>query len=76
MTTLTDGELRNALLETLCAIAPEMEGEEVPDDVDFREEFDLDSLDFLRFLEALHKRFGIDIPETYGRQLSSLAGAV
>ena len=41
-----------------------------------REALDIDSMDFLNFVLALHARFGIDIPEADYPRLSTLDGAV
>jgi acyl carrier protein len=40
----------------------------VKDDVSFRDQFDVDSMDLLNFVIAMHERLGVDIPESeYGR---------
>ena len=69
--TLADGNpaaVRQAVYETLRRIAPEI----APGDLDpvkpLRDQVDLDSMDWLNFLVALHDRLGVDIPEAdYGR---------
>jgi acyl carrier protein len=35
----------------------------VPGEVDFREEADLDSMDFIGILTAVHEATGIEVPE-------------
>jgi acyl carrier protein len=37
---------------------------------------DIDSMDFLNFISALHRRFGIDIPEIDYTKLATLDGAI
>ena len=55
-------------------IAPEAELAEVPGDVDFREELDLDSMDFLSLLEGLKEATGVDIPEEDYEKVETLDG--
>lgn len=65
-------KLRQQVLEELQRIAPELEAESLRADRSLREEVDLDSMDWLRFLGALHRRFAVNIPEADYRQLDSL----
>jgi len=37
---------------------------------------DIDSMDFLNFVVALHEKLGVDIPETDYPQLMTLDGAI
>jgi len=41
-----------------------------------REVMDIDSMDFLNFITAIHHRLGIDIPEIDYPKLATLDGAV
>ena len=41
-----------------------------------REALDIDSMDFLNFVSAIHHRFGLDIPELDYPKLATLAGAI
>ena len=72
---MTDDELMKILLEEIGNIAPEMEGAAVDANANLREAFDLDSMDFLNLITAIHKRLGIDIPEADYAQFSSLRSA-
>ena len=56
--------LRDIVLQSLRAIAPEIDTASLPDDADVREALDLDSMDVLRFANALHDALGVDIPES------------
>jgi acyl carrier protein len=38
----------------------------------FREELDLDSMDFLRMVQGLHARTGVDVPEADYGQVTTL----
>ena len=68
-------ELKKVLLEEIANIAPETEGAPVDPDANLREVFDLDSMDFLNLVTAIHKRLGVDIPEADYARLSSLNAA-
>ncbi len=48
-------------------IAPEADPATLRPDVDFRDQLDLDSMDLLNFVIALHHELGVEIPEAdYG----------
>jgi len=76
ITALTPDEARSALLEAICAIAPETEPGSVLPDRPLREQLDLDSFDFLNVIIRLHERLGIDVPERDYGELGTLKSAV
>ncbi len=55
-------------------IAPEADLADVPGDVDFREELDLDSMDFLSLIEGLTEATGVDVPESDYEKVETLDG--
>ena len=65
-------ELRNAILETLTGIAPEIDAAALAPAKPLRDQVDLDSADWLNFLVALHARLGIDIPDADAAKLTTL----
>ncbi|AJE20039.1 acyl carrier protein [Azotobacter chroococcum] len=69
---MDDAQIRREVLEALQGIAPEVEAESLRGDRPLRDEVDLDSMDWLRFLAALHQRLGVNIPEADYQQLTSL----
>ena len=73
---MTTDEIRNVIVETLTRIAPELDAASIRPDVEFRDQLDLDSMDFLNFVLALHERLGVDIPESDYSNLSTLDRAV
>lgn len=73
---MTEPELREIVLTTLGDIAPEADLETVPPDRDLREELDLDSMDFLNFVIALHEKLDVDIPEADYPHFVTLNGAL
>lgn len=69
-------QLRQQVVEELQQVAPELEAETLRGDRPLRDEVDLDSMDWLRFLSALHRRFAVNIPEADYQQLGSLDALV
>lgn len=69
-------EIRRQVLEELQHIAPEVEADLLRSDRPLRDEVDLDSMDWLRLLGALHKRLGVNIPEADYQRLDSLDAIV
>jgi acyl carrier protein len=73
---MTRDELREVVVSALRRIAPEVDASALRQDVLLREELDLDSMDFLNFVLALHDRLGVEIPESDYGKLYTLDGAV
>ena len=72
---MTDGEIRNLLQEELNNIAPDIDIAAIDPKADLREAMDIDSMDFLNLVTAIHHRLGIEIPELDYPKLITLAGA-
>jgi len=72
---MNDIDIRKMLQEELNNIAPEVDMASVDPDADLREAIDIDSMDFLNFITAIHHRLGLDIPEVDYPKLITLAGA-
>ena len=62
--------------EELGNIAPEADIEAIDSSADLREALDIDSMDFLNFVTAVHRRLGVDIPEKDYPKLFTLGGAI
>jgi acyl carrier protein len=73
---MTRDEIRDAVVQALTSVAPEIDPETSRPDMSFRQEFDLDSMDFLNFVIAVHGRLGVDVPESDYVKLATLNGAV
>lgn len=73
---MSDAETRSMLIDLLSAIAPEGDFAVLGGNEDLREVLDLDSMDFVNFVVALHERTGLDIPEADYPKLRTLDGAV
>lgn len=72
---MTDAEIRRLVQEELNTIAPEVDMATLDPAADLREAMDIDSMDFLNFITAVHHRLGIDIPEIDYPKLITLDGA-
>jgi len=65
---VNDAEIRAVVVATLKSIAPEVEEAELRPGRPLRNQVDLDSMDWLRFLIGLHEKLKVEIPESdYGR---------
>ncbi len=73
---MTSAEAKSLIIDVLSAIAPEADFDALPAGVPLRDELDLDSMDFLNFISALHERTRIDIPETDYPMVATLEGAI
>lgn len=65
-------EIRAGVVAELTAIAPEVDEADISDTELLRDQVDLDSMDWLNFLVALHKRFDVDIPESQYASLRTI----
>jgi len=73
---MTRDEIRTAVFDALTSVAPEIDPVRLQPGTAFRQEFDLDSMDFLNFVIALHGRLGVNVPEADYNQLATLDGAI
>ena len=72
----SEPSLESRILALLTAVAPDIDPASVRADLDFRDQFDFDSMDVFNFASAIHQSFGVDIPERDYRNLASLAKCV
>ena len=73
---MNETEIRTIVQEALGNIAPEMDWQKLDPAADLREAMDIDSMDFLNFVVAVHRRLGVDIPERDYPKLLTLDCAV
>ena len=69
---MTDADIRNAVLQAVCTIAPEVDAAALDPNVALRSQVDLDSMDFLRVLVELKRTLGVEVPETDYARLTTL----
>ena len=72
---MTRAEVQQTVVEALTSVAPEIDAAMLKPETPLRDQTDLDSMDFLRFIIELHARVGVDVPETDYAKLASLAAA-
>lgn len=73
---MSDSDIGTTVRGLLQTMRPEIDVSTLPGDADIREELDIDSMDFLDFVIAVHEATGVDIPEDDYAQLSSLDDCV
>jgi len=73
---MTPVEIREEILDILSDIAPDEDLSNLQDDVAFREQVELDSMDFLDIVMELRKRYRIQIPEEDYPHLASMSSTV
>jgi len=73
---MTEDEIRATVLRVLGDIAPEADPARIDPEASLREQLDLDSMDVLNIMIALHEALHVDIPETDYPKLATLNGAV
>ena len=73
---MTPADLRTAVLSALTQIAPEADPAAIAGAAPLRDQLELDSMDFLRFVVLLHERLGVDVPEADYAQLGTLDACV
>jgi acyl carrier protein len=61
---LTPDDIRQTILRLLGEIAPEADLTALKAGISFRDQLDIDSMDFLNFVILIHKTFGVEIPES------------
>ncbi len=69
-------EIRQALVNILTRISPDEDMAGLKDDVPFREQIELDSMDFLDIVMELRKQYRVQIPEEDYHHLTTMGGAV
>jgi acyl carrier protein len=69
---MNEAEIRQAFLEELIKIAPDIDAASVGPDDHLQNDLEIDSMDFLNLIAALHKRLGVDIPEAHYSRITTL----
>lgn len=69
-------QIREVIIEILEDIAPDEDLSSLDDSKAFREQLELDSMDFLDIVMGLRKRYRVQIPEEDYPQLASMDSTV
>lgn len=73
---MNDDALERHVLAALYAIAPDVAGEPLDPNRRYRDQFEFDSMDFLRYVVELNRRTGVEVPESDYPRLETVAGAI
>lgn len=73
---MTNLDIRKVFLEELTKIAPDIDPDDVGEKDHLQDDLELDSMDFLNLVTALHQRLGVDIPEADYPKIATLALAL
>lgn len=73
---MTPDQIRQVILDILTRIAPDEDLSEIDDSVPFREQMELDSMDFLDIVMELRKMYRIQIPEEDYENLGTMNSTV
>jgi acyl carrier protein len=73
---VSEAQIRDVVLSALGRIAPEADLSAIEPDVSFRDQLDIDSMDFLNFVVDVCEQLKVEIPEADYRRLSSLDDCV
>ena len=73
---MTNTDIKDAVREILAEISPDADLSDLKEDVSFRDQLELDSMDFLDIVMSLRKKYRVQIPEEDYPQLASMASTV
>jgi acyl carrier protein len=73
---MDEQQITAKIIQVLQQVAPEVEGRILDPAVNFRDQCEIDSVDFLNFVLTLEKSLGIKIPEMDYPKFSSLQGCL
>lgn len=68
---MNDQDIRKLLITRLGQIAPDIAADSIATKADLRDEFDIDSMDFLTLITALGKDLSLPMPEADYDQMRS-----
>ena len=73
---MTSEEIREVIIDILGDIAPDEELGDLEDGIAFRDQLELDSMDFLDIVMELRKRYRVQVPEEDYGELASMQSTV
>ncbi|HEY7800775.1 MAG TPA: acyl carrier protein [Hyphomonadaceae bacterium] len=72
---MTTEQILSVIRDELARLAPEIDFDSADRNRPIQQEFDIDSMDFLNFITALHARLGVNVPEADYTKVATIAGA-
>jgi acyl carrier protein len=73
---MTEIEILAVLRDELQRLAPEIDFDTVDRTRPIQQEFDIDSMDFLNYVTAIHERLGVNVPESDYGKVATISGAL
>ena len=73
---MTPAEIRDAVLDILATINPDEDLSSLDDEQEFRDQLEMDSMDFLDIVMELRKRYRVQVPEEDYDNLVSMTKTV
>jgi acyl carrier protein len=73
---MSEDAILAVIRDELGRLAPEIDFDAIDRDQPIQREFDIDSMDFLNFITALHERLGVDVPESDYARVATISGAL
>lgn len=73
---MTQQEIREVILEIIRDIQQDDSIQDVKDDVPFREQFEMDSMDFLDIVMGLYRQYKVEVPEADYPALATMNSTV
>ncbi|MFE8032388.1 acyl carrier protein [Thiohalocapsa marina] len=68
--------VRDEVVAALRAVAPEVDVDALDPEVNFRDQLELDSVDYLNFVLGVERAFGVQVPALDFPRLSCLRGCL
>ena len=69
---LNQEEIKQFVLSAVHFVAPEINLKDIKPDLPLRDQVDIDSIDFVRFVIRMHETLGVDVPESDYPKLTTL----
>jgi acyl carrier protein len=73
---MNEDRILSVIRDELSRLAPEIDFDAVDRNKPIQQEFDIDSMDFLNYVTALHERLGVNVPESDYTRIATLSGAL
>lgn len=73
---MTNDEILAIVRDELERIAPDVAFDAVDPNAPIQQEFDINSMDFLNLITALHERTGVNVPEADYPRVRTIEGAL
>ena len=73
---MSQADIKSAVVAALETVAPETDPAAIDEATSLRDALDLDSMDFLNFLVALHASLGVSVPEAEYSRMRTMRDAV